>query len=657
MTITEEFPLIISPNLGCPQIISLTEGNNGEPISVIVASMDARLVKSTNWSLIPSTSNQYEGLNQIPLVQEDVLEIPQTSDLPSSVDETKEIVSQELLINVLGGGAHIFKIKLSISEPDPSKLLRKVGDGLKPTLYDLCLEERVFQRKLHAVCLVESKDNDLRFIHLTDLHLSRRNDLINDEVSSAVGPIHGFNNFNEKMRKFIKDANELADKGELDIVLLGGDLVDFVNHGISDGVVENDNNWQVFIEIMTGRGHEPRRENSGIRVPIFTSTGNHDWRLHPYDIANAASTFGIDKAQAEKFDFEYYDSMEKLNAKKEDIYEKIIKKGSPISKENVLHASLKWVLSYSETWQARALVPIVSWILSTLFPVIQTFSLWSGIICLIIATLLHYIINLLLARKVRDMVTHAVIPLEAGVHALHYYFLHVNPYFNYAFSFGSNYFIMMDTGPDCFIGQYFWDEGNKKRGRMSVRDNILGGSPDSMAFYPANEYYSYGQIIWLERVLKAIELESKKTRRIFICLHAPPINVENIPAIPPNSNEVFLEKGRIDIRYGTINHFLSQFFHLCLGRKENKPGDYVPIVDMVFSGHAHQKVEFRIAWNQHPLIYYGKYSNTITASNFNNKRPFIVQTAACGPLNTNYSSPPYFRTVHVDRNGDVLKFG
>lgn len=647
-----QFPFILSPSLGCPQIISAGEKN--EFISVIVAAIDDQFGK---WSLIPSSSNRREDLNPICLAQGEIDEISKDSSyLPPSVEETRENISKEVFIKVLGGKARIFKIKLSIAESERSKIPKKTGGSLRPTLYDLCLEGGISKRKLHAVYLTTSKDKDLHFIHLTDLHLARRNDLIEKELSAAIGPIDRFNNFNKNMREFIKKANQLADEGKLDIVLIGGDLVDFVNHGVSDEVSEADNNWQVFIEILTGGGHEPRKGkdgNHGIKVPIFTSTGNHDWRLHPYDVANVASSFRISKDQAENFDFEYYDTMEKLETKKREVYEKIIKEGSPITKENWPRALIKRFLRYSERWQTKALAPIILTVLSNFFPSLEKFDKLDAIIFLIAAGL-HQILNSLMSTSIRYTVTNAVIPIEASVQALHYYFLHINPYFNYVFSFGSNHFIVMDTGPDCFVGQYLWNNGNKKMRRLSLNDNILGGSPDSMAFYPVNEYYVYSQIIWLEKVLKAIESQNRNdAKRIFVCLHAPPINVKRSPNI--TNGEERLED---DVRYGTINHFLSQFFHLCLGRKERNENYSGPKVDVVFSGHAHQNIEFRIEWRQHIYIYCGRYSKNNSRANFDEKKPFVVQTAGCGPLgaDSGSSDPPYFRRVHVKKDGEVLSF-
>lgn len=319
-------PLVLSPSLGCPKIISLTKN---EHISVIVASGDEQF---GNWSLIPSFSNQNNSLNHIPLIQRDILEIQRHSD-PSilSVNDTEVILSRELLSEVLGNDLRIFKVTLSLSDSKPSNVLRSVNNNFRPTLYDLSLECPAAQSRPHAVCLTQSKDKDLRFIHLTDLHLARRNDLIEKEISSACGHIKGFNNFNDRMRVFIEEANKLADEGELDLVLIGGDLVDFVNHGVSDEAIEDDNNWQVFIEIVTGGGYEHKKgkSNYGLRVPIFTTTGNHDWRLHPYDPADVTGAFGIDRSQANNFDSEYYDTVKMLEAKKGDVYEKIVKEGSP----------------------------------------------------------------------------------------------------------------------------------------------------------------------------------------------------------------------------------------------------------------------------------------------------------------------------------------
>ncbi len=188
-----------------------------------------------------------------------------------------------------------------------------------------------------------------------------------------------------------------------------------------------------------------------------------------------------------------------------------------------------------------------------------------------------------------------LIAIEADVTTLSEYFLRVNPYFNYAFQLENCYFIVLDTGPDCLTAQSFWDDGGKKVRRISIDDNILGGSPDTMGFYPANEFYPYSQISWLERVLSCIG-ESKQQdaahperRRIFVGLHAPPANLSQKKRSRPSSNwssirhkisRMCLWKNRrsVAVTFWMVmtsgmaqsTTTFSQFFYLCLGYREGK---------------------------------------------------------------------------------------
>ncbi|MBI4651814.1 metallophosphoesterase [Candidatus Desantisbacteria bacterium] len=638
-----KLPLILSPSLGFPEIIRLDEEE--KEFTVIVASKDTNFGK---WSLLLSFSNRIDYTKEIPLKVKSIMELSTDSSyLPSSMEGTRENISNELFQKILGGDVKIFKIAISIIKSDFKDLLRNKNRYL----FDLCMEGTFYQKKIHALFLTVTDKKDTDFIHLSDLHLARRNDLIKDEIEAIAGPIINFNNFNENMRKFIVKANSLADKDELDFILIGGDIIDFVNQGISDKGNEPNNNWYVFMEILSGTGSEPQKGNYGIKIPIFTTTGNHDWRLHPYSIEFLYDEFRLNQEEAEKFDFNYYDNQEALEEKNDSIYEKIIEKGSIISKENLLHSVLKSILKYSETWQAKVLIPFLALIIKNI-SLPENFNSIITISILIIAHLIHRSINYFITKFIRKAITAAIIPIEADVQALYQYFIHINPYFNYAFSYGSNYFILMDTGPDCFVGQKVWNGGNKKRERLSLNDNIMGGSPDSMAFYPLNEFYSYNQINWLEKILISIKnkIENDK-RRIFICLHSPPVNLKEIPDI--SKGEILLQKGVIDIRYGTINHFLSQFFHLCIGKKENDNKYTGEKIDVVISGHTHYSVEFRI--DENLKVYCGNYSNT--PANLDKLRPIVLQTPPCGPIKNidrkKYHNPPYFRMIHIRNNGEV----
>jgi 3',5'-cyclic AMP phosphodiesterase CpdA len=126
---------------------------------------------------------------------------------------------------------------------------------------------------------------EVRFVHLTDLHIASRNDLWNTEIPSIIDGGTGsegqrFVNFNEHLRKFIRWANTAADAGELDFVWALGDLVDFVHIGLVTRE-PTDNNWSTLIDMFISCPHERERGNEGLRVPLFTTPGNHDWRAYP----------------------------------------------------------------------------------------------------------------------------------------------------------------------------------------------------------------------------------------------------------------------------------------------------------------------------------------------------------------------------------------
>ncbi|MDH5680487.1 MAG: metallophosphoesterase, partial [Spirochaetota bacterium] len=524
---------------------------------------------------------------------------------------------------------------------------------------------------------------------------------------------------NDNFRDFIDDVNDKAKAGEVDFVFITGDIVDFVQLGVSEGTKGYDNNWQLFEEILIGSDSEDDRKNvskngkkiSGITVPVYTSTGNHDWRTNPYDPSMSeglSNSYGLTQKEMEHFDEEFYDSIDDIRNKENEVYQNLVRRKNFISetKENIVHYILKKILIMSDNWLAKSLFPIITWITGwTIIPAKELADylvktphyVFASFLLILTAYTIHAGFNQLVAWLYRKYVIKGIISLEAGSSSLYHYFLHINPHFNHAFTFGANYFIMMDTGPDCLTGQYFWDRGNKKMRRVSISDNVLGGSPDSMAFYPANEYYTYGQIAILEQILTLIKsdnIPSDREKRIFVGVHAPPANLPKIPDYlnkrkgwdDPKQVPKYDFRVADDIRFGTINHYLSQFFYLCSGTKENDFSHDGPVVDMVLAGHAHWELEFRIKRytekitnSNHPdnddkkkdkndddKVYIGKPYININIGNyshwvkdnkdFNYKRPFLLQTAACGPMLGDFNKPPYYRLIQVKEDGTISGF-
>ena len=717
-------PRILGPNLGCPEILTLQQVSNpGFEILVAVAASAGQ--PGQDWSLHAVPSFAGEGVPfELELKGPDGESVPREAaddGLPQvlgRVEETRRLTSTTLRSEIFEGKARFWVFSAKAKDPLGDRHFRGTSAEKQPlpTLYDLELHtahKECVHRVPHALCL-RGDGKPVRFVHLTDLHLAERNDLWAAELNSIVRPPaeatqEGFNNFNENARLFIRWANCQADKGNLDLVLALGDLVDFVEQGITFPSAPN--NWRVFIDILTGAGNERKRNpgNEGLRLPIFTTTGNHDWRANPYPPEMEARLYGPQFPRGDQLDYVYRDSSEAVGKRIEQVHADLVKKGSPI-------LALSWWQSLA-TWGLN--LPAVLWIrltsrlkvwanntlrsalaslavsvvgalgLGQLFPSASSPSSSSSVASVLASrtflTALGVFVGLLLAKvllggwfgKLLRRLVQSLIALETSLPRLRDYFLEINPYFNYAFRLGTCHFLVLDTGHDCLTAQSFYDQGGKKMGRVSIKDNILGGSPDTMGFYPPSPYFPYSQIVWLERVLGCISrvTGNQQTRgsspyRVFVGLHSPAANLSEKKRAKAerkvkNCREIVLKKGRwfgYNIFYGTVNHYLSQFYYLCLGFSEESRKDPCGCgVDVVLAGHAHWRLEFKLmkpagtgTW--HPEVHYGTFTGG--DRKWVPDGTLLLQTAASGPpcwldVKPEFAKPPYCRFISMDEKGYV----
>lgn len=733
----DEFPLIISPNLGCPRIVSIEELEHGQTIPLIIAGQYSDSITPLKSEFLGtlclrcSSSNREDKIpKDISLTIEDepeeITEWNKLSDFKNAED-TRYIFNSEFHYKVMGENTRYWKIRVKVNLKSGENyriLLRQKRRIYLPAIYDLVYTDksRRWERiNYHSVQFVKSFENKCNFIHLTDLHVATRNDEILDEVLKEKNTrgredIRGnYVNFNENLRKFIKKANECADNGTLDFVVITGDLVDFAFHGWEDEPNYIENNWKTFMNIITGAGLEGTvRGNSGIKIAVFTSTGNHDWRLHPYDPNLSDSnrkSYGLKKGELEHYNFKIFDSAEYPGDERAKLSEELT---SDILKKINLNAftkTNKWKIQTEKlvsgvygTWTKRTL-PFLAMV-GGIWEKGKPTKIADSVIYLAIIGI-SWIVPWGISKGIKYITRKTVDlfvdnPLHAEARALHYYFRYINPYLDYAFRYGEHSFLVMDTGSDVFIGKLLDNEKAKYLKRMSLEDNILGGSPDSRAFDSEQVYYNWSQIVWLEKALAAIPNNPEGKNRAFIFLHAPPINPPDnvdlrmvleseqdgkcsyIPA-PKEHNRVYefikycfayvrskvckstdrvLKPGEeCNLTYGSVNHYLSQFFYLCLGYREselpeeNAERKFKP-VDIVFSGHAHKNIEFRIEKDQdHKIrIYHDWYSNTQKSYNCWGKSPVIVQTASCGVPGGKDDKPPYYRKVTIDNSGQITQF-
>lgn len=181
----------------------------------------------------------------------------------------------------------------------------------------------------HSVYIHEKKWHDFKFIHATDTHVSMRNDLIPDKLAQMPKfDRKKYINFNENFRQFIKYANTLHRKGELDFILLTGDIIDYIfedqalrPYSIWEERPHQIDNFEFFRDLVIARVNNFFGEKIKIvvgeelEVPLYTVLGNHDYRLNEYplifdielfwktmDTRRAFGSFGLTEDEAKAFE-------------------------------------------------------------------------------------------------------------------------------------------------------------------------------------------------------------------------------------------------------------------------------------------------------------------------------------------------------------------
>lgn len=151
------------------------------------------------------------------------------------------------------------------------------------------------------------------FLHITDVHVSRRIDHFAQKLRQAGknAGADSLNNWNDAFRDLIRYANHLHERNLLDIILATGDLVDY-EYEWSANVWEPEDrsrlyswsekgessNWEFLRQLLLGNVPYPDQSPSlheELRVPIFTTLGNHDYRSKPYALAAEVKKLGLKK--------------------------------------------------------------------------------------------------------------------------------------------------------------------------------------------------------------------------------------------------------------------------------------------------------------------------------------------------------------------------
>lgn len=146
-----------------------------------------------------------------------------------------------------------------------------VGGGQAPrfALYDLMHRGTVLRRRCVAID-GRPRSGRLALAFASDLHVAAIWDTIDAALAQYAADLQPhYLHPGRLLRRFVGAANELAARGELDLVVFGGDLVDHVRP--DRHVQASGSNVDHFLELL-----------EDLTVPCCMIPGNHDYRLHPW---------------------------------------------------------------------------------------------------------------------------------------------------------------------------------------------------------------------------------------------------------------------------------------------------------------------------------------------------------------------------------------
>jgi hypothetical protein len=199
-------------------------------------------------------------------------------------------LSGRLALAPVGGAGPVVDVVVGPALPDPG-----APEVVRLPLYAPQLPERVLHDVVvrddagglvpvapHAVYHRRSW-SDFGLAHVTDSHVARRIDSFGRLLTEAgrAAAAAGLVNWNDRFRGFVRFANQIHAEGVLDIVIVTGDCYDYIREDDDDPA--GGGNAQFLRQLVLGQAPGPDFPDvEPLRVPIFLTPGNHDYRKHAY---------------------------------------------------------------------------------------------------------------------------------------------------------------------------------------------------------------------------------------------------------------------------------------------------------------------------------------------------------------------------------------
>lgn len=453
------------------------------------------------------------------------------------------------------------------------------------TLYDLVFKMdngRFYPFSPHAFY---ARDNwiDFSLIHATDIHVARRIDTFRSKLVRAKEKykrtdldegIKHLNNWNDGFRDLICYANSLHEKGLLDGIIATGDLVDYLFEDRDNR--KGGGNFEFFRQLILGKVKYPdsSKKQEELKIPIFTTLGNHDYRPNAYKLI-----FGVGPGGAASIKTVRLYSNYNIN----ETEARAIQDGRPPKTINTPAG-------------------------------LQTYSYGRPT----------------LSFKGAERMIKTAEPM--------YYFRYINSRISYMVKLGKHRLVMLDAGPDVGLPEGFWDALKTAFGNSESEDKatIYKGTPNTRGFKTEElnltsiaQKETQGQgliIIGTHSPLintkgseyphyfretehpTADEKEVANYLRRQVPIHPQPFqNLTNAVLLkrvkkeykdwPLKSTSYFKtgdHKNLMD--WGVSRGEIERFLKLCVGI--NLSNRLVRPVDLILFGHAHSWVEIRLKWDR-----------------------------------------------------------
>lgn len=139
-------------------------------------------------------------------------------------------------------------------------------------LYDLVHPAGVARSR--AVAVWRERSDRLRLAFVSDLHMAAFWQVMAEAVDRHAPDLAPrFLNSRRLLERFVSEANRLWARGELDVIVLGGDLVEsvYAQPRTKTSAGGGETNVRLVVEAL-----------AGLRVPTVALAGNHDYRAYPW---------------------------------------------------------------------------------------------------------------------------------------------------------------------------------------------------------------------------------------------------------------------------------------------------------------------------------------------------------------------------------------